>query len=113
MSKDDLVYIGHMLDMGQKALSFISGIEKSDYNQNESLRMALTHIVQIMGEAAGRVSIEFRKKHSEIPWHEIIGMRHRIVHDYMGVDEDVVWQVVHGDLPVLVKQLEKLASDIS
>ncbi len=49
MSKDDLVYISHMLDMGWKALSFNSGIEKSDYNQNESLRMALTDIVQIYG----------------------------------------------------------------
>lgn len=49
MSKDDLVYISHMLDMGRKALSFISGIEKSDYNQNESPRMALTDIVQIFG----------------------------------------------------------------
>lgn len=113
MSKDDWIYIAHMRDMTRKASGFISGLEKTDYDQNEPLRIALTHIVQMLGEAAGRVSIEFRLRHSEIPWHEIIGMRHRIVHDYMGVDEDIVWEVVKADFPLLVKHLEELEDEIS
>jgi uncharacterized protein with HEPN domain len=109
MLKDDWVYIDHMLDMGQKALDFISGMDKADYDQDETLRLALTHIIQIPGEAARQVSIEFREMHPEIPWHEIIGMRHRIVHDYLNVDEDVVWEVVRQDLPPLVATLRKIA----
>lgn len=111
MSKDDWVYIGHMMDMSQKAVGFVSGIEKNDYDQDEPLRLALTHIIQILGEAAGRVSLEFRQEHPEIPWHEIIGMRHRIVHEYLGVDEDVVWAVVRKDIPQLLRALNQLAAE--
>jgi len=111
MSRDDWVYIGHMLDMSQKAVEFITGIEKTDYDLDEPLRLALTHLIQIVGEAAGRVSIEFQQEHPEIPWHEIIGMRHRIVHDYLGVDEDVVWAVVQNDIPQLVSALNQLTAE--
>jgi uncharacterized protein with HEPN domain len=106
MFKDDWVYAGHMLDISHKALDFISGLEKADYDQDEPLRLALTHLVQMLGEAAPQVSPAFRETYPEIPWHEIIGMRHRIVHDYLSVDEDVVWEVVCQDLPSLVLILE-------
>ncbi len=108
MSKDDWVYAGHILEMGQKALNFTSGITKAEYDQNEPLRLALTHIIQVLGEAARHISPEFRESHPEIPWHEIMGMRHRIVHDYMSVDEDVVWEVVKQDLPSLIETIRKI-----
>jgi uncharacterized protein with HEPN domain len=77
MLRDEWVYVGHMLDMSQKALDFVSGLDKADYDQDEPLRLALTPIVQVLGEAANQVSPSFREQHPEIPWHEIIGMRHR------------------------------------
>jgi uncharacterized protein with HEPN domain len=107
MSKDDWVYLGHMLDMGQKALDLIVGLNKFDYDEDETLKLALTHLVQVIGEAARRVSPVFQEAHPEIPWHEIIGMRHRVVHDYLNVDEDIIWEVVHQDLPALVEALIK------
>jgi len=70
--------------------------------------MGLTHLVQVIGEAARKVSPEFQNNHPEIPWRQIIGMRHRIVHDYMRVDEDVLWEVVKNDLPALLPHLEKI-----
>jgi uncharacterized protein with HEPN domain len=94
--------------MSQKALDFTAGLDKSNYDQDEPLRLALTHIVQILGEAARHVSAEFQLAHPEIPWHEIIGMRNRIVHDYLNVDEDVVWEVVRQDIPGLVAALTKI-----
>jgi uncharacterized protein with HEPN domain len=108
MLKDDWVYAGHMFDMGLKALSFTKGLTKTEYDQDEPLRLALTHIIQVLGEAARHISPAFQEAHSEIPWHEILGMRNRIVHDYMSVDEDIVWEVVQQDLPSLVAALGKI-----
>jgi uncharacterized protein with HEPN domain len=70
-------------------------------------------LVQVIGEAGRRVSSEFSAQHAEIPWQEIVGMRHKVVHDYLGVDEDIVWQVVTEDLPPLVVKLEKILATAS
>jgi len=81
MPKSDWIYLGHMLDMCQKGLEIISGKTRRDYDESNVLQLALTHIIQVIGEAADHVSEEFRNSYPEVPWHEIIGMRHRIVHD--------------------------------
>jgi uncharacterized protein with HEPN domain len=73
------------------------------------VKLALAHLVQVIGEAARRVSARTREAHPEIPWADIVGIRSKIVHDYMNVDEDIVWEVVTGDLPALVSVLERLA----
>jgi uncharacterized protein with HEPN domain len=108
MPKNDWVYLGHMLDLCQKATEIIGVKTRETYDDDVTLQFALTHIVQMIGEAADHVSDDFRGKHSEIRWHEIIGMRHRIVHDYMNVDEDVVWSVVQFDLKPLVTILKNI-----
>src|ERR1700726_3874892 len=105
----DLVYVGHMLDMARKAVSKTQGISRETYDADENLRLALIHLVQTIGEAARQVSREFCSNHSDIRWADIIGMRHKVVHDYLGVDDDIVWQVVIEDLPKLVAALEPIA----
>ena len=108
MSPRDVVYVGHMLDTARKAISKTSGLSRQAYDDDENLRLALTRLVQVIGEAARQVSGEFANDHPEIPWAEIVGMRHKVVHDYLGVDEDIVWQVVTEDLPKLVSALEPI-----
>ena len=108
---DDAVYLGHMLDMTRKAVDAIESKSREEYDKNEILRLGLTHLVQVIGEAARKVSPEFQHEHSEIPWRQIVGMRHRIVHDYMRVDEDILWQVVTSDLPALLPLLEEISPD--
>lgn len=108
MKKDDSVYAGHMLDTARKALAFASGKTRDDYDHDETLRIALTHLLQVIGEAAGRVSPEFRSAHSDIPWAGIVGMRHRIVHDYLWVDENIVWDTVNNRLVPLIAALENI-----
>ena len=76
--------------------------------RTENLRLALIHLIQVIGEAARQVSREFSDGHPEVPWADIVGMRHKVVHDYLGVDEDIVWQVVTQDLPTLVAALERV-----
>ena len=105
MPKSDRVYLGHMLDMCQKGLEISAGKTRKEYEADEVLKLALTHLIQVIGEAADHVSEEFKEDHPLIPWYEIIGMRHRIVHNYMNVDEDVVWSVVVNDLQPLLEIL--------
>jgi uncharacterized protein with HEPN domain len=106
MSPRDLVYVGHMLDMAKKAVNKTAGLSRDAYDADENLRLALIHLIQVTGEAGRQVSREFVDLHPEIPWADVIGMRHKLVHDYLGVDEDIVWQVVTEDLPKFVAALE-------
>ncbi|MGD0094547.1 MAG: HepT-like ribonuclease domain-containing protein [Planctomycetota bacterium] len=108
MPKDDLVYTGHMLDMARKAVEMVAGMERAEFDADEVLHMALAHTIQIVGEAASRVSQEYQHRHARIPWRAIIGMRHKIVHDYMNLKEDVLWDVVMQDLQPLIAMLEKI-----
>lgn len=67
MPKDELVYVGHMLDKAHEALSSVSGKNRQDYDRDSVLRLALTHLIQVIGEAARRVSVQFRERHPQIP----------------------------------------------
>ena len=106
MQRDDHVYVGHMLDQARKAGDKVRGVSRSDFDADENLQMALAYLIQTVGEAARRVSAPFQRAHPDILWARVIGMRHRIVHDYLHVDYDVVWAVVQFDLPQLIVQLE-------
>jgi uncharacterized protein with HEPN domain len=108
MIKDDTVYLGHMLDQTRKAVGKVEGMARSDFDADENLRLALAHLVQTIGEAARRVSEPTRTLHPGVPWKHIVGMRHRIVHDYMNVDEDILWSVVTNDLPSLIERLRTI-----
>lgn len=105
--KDDTVYVGHMLDTTRKALELSKGKKRADFDQDEPLKISLVHLIQIIGEAARRVSNEFCESHPDIPWRAIIGMRNKVVHDYFGVDYDVVWDTVIQELEPLAAKLEK------
>lgn len=74
----------------------------------ESLALAVPHAVEIVGEAASRVTRPFCDAHPEIAWSEVTGMRHRIIHDYFAVDYQRLWDTVHNDLPLLIDQLERI-----
>ena len=108
MREADAVYVGHMLDLSRKVATKIASACREEFDADENLRLALAHLLQTIGEAARRVSREFRDGHPEIPWSGIVGMRHKVVHDYMDVDEDVVWKTALEEIPRLVAALEKL-----
>ena len=108
MQKDDLVFVGHMLDTARLIVGKVAGLSRSDFDANDNLCLALTHLVQTIGEAARRTSAAFQNQHPDIPWKKIIGMRHRVVHDYMHVDYQAVWEVATLSLPPLIVELERL-----
>ncbi len=109
MQKDDLVYVGHMLDVACSIAARAAGRTRGEYDEDENLQLALTHLVQMVGEAARHVSEAFRQSHPQIPWKNIIGMRHRVVHDYLHVDYELVWEVATVDIGSLIVELNKIA----
>lgn len=78
---------------------------KDAFRKDELIQTWVLHHIQILGEAASRISDEFQEEHPDIPWFKIIGMRNILVHDYFHIDIDVVWSVVENDLPALYDQV--------
>jgi len=78
------------------------------FRNDELIQTWILHHIQILGEAAARLSDEFQERHPDIPWFKIIGMRNILVHDYFGIDIEAVWSVVENDLPVLYDQIRRL-----
>jgi uncharacterized protein with HEPN domain len=105
---DPTVRIRHMLDHAQEAVALLAGKEKADLSSNRVLELALVRLVEIVGEAATRLSIEDQARYSSVPWKEIVGMRNRLVHGYDAIDLDVLWDTVRIDLPQLIEELERI-----
>ena len=106
MDKADEVRLRHMLDAVQDAVGFAAGELRDELDINRMLTLSLVKCVEIIGEAAGRISDEVRMRHPQIPWRDIIGMRHHLIHAYYDVNLDIVWQTVTEDLPPLIPALE-------
>jgi len=94
-----------MLDHAREAASLVKGKKRQDLDADRVLQLALVRLVEIVGEAAGRVSKGFQSRHTEIPWPQIIGTRNRLIHGYDFIDLDVLWQTVAEDLPALIAEL--------
>ncbi|HEV7238807.1 MAG TPA: HepT-like ribonuclease domain-containing protein [Thermoanaerobaculia bacterium] len=100
-------YVADMLEYARKAVAMSEGVTVETFNEDEKLQLALAHLVQIIGEAAGRTGEATRAALSSVAWSQIIGMRHRLVHDYGNINYDVVWDTATNDLPPLIAALEK------
>lgn len=97
-----------MLDAAREVLSFSAGKTRTDLNINRMLALSLVKDVEIIGEAAVKVSPETRGEILQIPWEQIIGMRNRLIHAYFEIDLDVLWKTILEDIPSLVKELERV-----
>ena len=104
--RDPRVSLQQMRDHAREALSLIAGRAREDLDSDRMLNLSLVRLLEIVGEAAGRVPPQERAKHPQIPWSDIIGLRNRLVHGYDRVDLDVVWEIVNQDLPGLVNALD-------
>ena len=103
---DDLTRLHHMQDAAREALAFMSGKTREDLANNRMLVLAVVKDLEIIGEAAGRISAEYRERHPEIPWSVMVGMRNRLTHAYFSIDLDIIWNTVMNNLTPLVEQLE-------
>jgi len=109
MSKrDPKIRLLHMRDYAQKAVFMVKGKSRNNFNKDEKLQLAVTRLVELIGEAASQVPTEFRRKYQEIPWKQIIGTRHRLIHGYDFVDYDILWDTVNRNLPELIDELNHI-----
>jgi len=111
MQKDDRIRLQHMLDAAREALSFAQGRSREDLDHDRLLVLGLVKAIEIIGEAAYQISESTRAKLPDIPWEDIIGMRHRLVHAYFDINLDILWRTAQDDLPPLVSALESALAE--
>jgi len=107
----DAAYLWDMLDASDSILGFIKAKSFEAYLQDRMLQLAVERGLEIIGEAARNVSLEFRLEHPEIPWKGIIGQRNVLAHEYGSIKQDLVWEVVKANLPDLVASLELIVPE--
>lgn len=97
-----------MLDAARSIKDIAVGISLDQYQQNRVVQLAVERLLQVLGEAARRVSDIFKHTHPEIPWQSIIGQRHVLVHEYGAIIHIRIWKVVTTHIPPLIEKLEPL-----
>jgi uncharacterized protein with HEPN domain len=95
-----------MLDAAEDALSFVKNKRRANLDIDRKLVLALVKAIEIVGEAAVKVSADGRSEHPGIPWDKIVSMRNRLIHAYFNIDLDILWQTVNEDIPALIAELE-------
>ncbi len=104
----DEAYLLDMMLAARKALRHIDRLNWAEFESSELHQDAVLHSLEIIGEAARRVSQEFQDRHPEIPWKDMAGMRNRLVHEYFRINLAAVWDTVQNDLPDLIALVEPL-----
>ena len=107
---DDTVALRHMRDHAAEAVDLACNRSRADLDANRLLSLGLTRLVEIVGEAAYRVSSTTRDDHPSIPWGQIVATRNRLIHGYDQIDLDVLWRIVSLELPLLIRQLDAILS---
>lgn len=106
--RSDEILLLDMLLAAQEAVDFLSGTTWETFQADRMRQMAVIKAIEVVGEAASRVSPEFRAAHPQLPWPQIVGMRHQLVHGYFEINWQRVWQTVQEDLPALIELLRPL-----
>ncbi len=97
-----------ILEAARKALDFVADSDEGSFAKDEKTVFAAVRALEIIGEAARRIPDPFRQEHPGIPWREMAGMRDKLIHDYFGVNLEVIWKTIHEDLPPLIKAIQAL-----
>jgi uncharacterized protein with HEPN domain len=105
MPPEDAIRIRHMIEAAEAAGSFITGRQLSDLNKDRMLLFALVRAIEIIGEAASKLSPEARAAMPSVPWTSVVAMRHRLVHAYFDIDPTIVWKTATEEIPPLLSLL--------
>src|ERR1035437_6752479 len=111
MSKEPIEYLKHIRDESFYILSVINDdLTKEDFLQNETLKRAVVRSLEIIGEATKKIPADFKVKWYSIKWKNMAGMRDRLIHDYMGINYSIVWDVIKNKIPELHEQIDGVIS---
>lgn len=109
MSRDD-AYLVDILESSRAALDYMRGKTWDEFSKDAILQDAVVRRLEIIGEAAGKVSSATQKKYASLPWQAMKGTRNRVIHEYDSIELDIIWDIVQKDLPLLVNELQKIVS---
>lgn len=101
--KDDSIYIDHILLSIKNILNYTKNISKEEFAKNTLIQDAVIRNFEIIDEATKKISFDFKQVHFEVPWKEMAGMRDKLIHDYIGIDIQVIWDTIQQDIPNLQK----------
>ena len=108
MSLSPIEYLWHILDEIGYIEAVICDIEEADFLADETLKRSFVRSIEIIGEASKKVPIDLRQRYAHIEWRAMGGMRDRLIHDYFGVDYDIVWDVAVNKVPELQREIERI-----
>jgi uncharacterized protein with HEPN domain len=111
MPRSTLEYLRHIRDEAQYILRTTAGLSKEQFVNDETLKRAVVRSLEVMGEAAKQVPEDFRDQHPAISWRAISGMRDRLIHGYLAVNYNIVWETVTIKVPELSNQLRGLLDE--
>lgn len=109
--RDVLLLLEDMLESAKKVRKYTHGLDFDSFMNEEKTLDAVIRNFEIIGEAANRIDSDFREKNPGLEWKRIRGFRNRIVHDYFGIDYEIVWSIIDNDLDQLIIQLERLVQN--
>ena len=108
MPPDDRVRLRHMIEMCEAAIGFVTDRQRHDLDSDTMLALALVRAIEIVGEAAARMSAATRDRYGAVPWALIVGMRNRLIHAYFDIDNDIIWNSATRDIPALLITLRRI-----
>jgi uncharacterized protein with HEPN domain len=106
MNPHDRVRLRHIVDALNAAMRFVEGRKRSDLDADDMLLFALVRAIEIVGEAASKVTAETRAEMADLPWASIVGMRNRLIHAYFDINRDILWTTVAEAVPALAERLK-------
>ena len=108
MKRDDTVYLQHILDAISRIESYMQGVSEEAFQANPLVQDGVIRQLGIIGEAVRQLSRSVRERYPNVAWQDIAGMRNKLIHNYLGVDLEIVWQTVKEDLPELNKEIQAI-----
>lgn len=113
MRKDPRFFIKHILESINWVEEYTKGISKDDFLRSTQIQDAVIRRLEIIGEAVKNIPPELKEKYPDIPWRQIAGIRDVLIHEYFGVDLDLLWNTIKKDLPDLKQKISKILEKMS
>ncbi len=110
MSKDPEEFLRHILDECSYIISVSENLLFDDFVEDQTLKRAVVRSLEIIGEATKKIPADFKAKWNTIQWKNMAGMRDRLIHDYMGVNYNIVWDVVKNKIPQMHEEISSFLS---